>query len=86
MSSKSLNFPSTKCIIYLYINFRQRIATKCSWSIEMQVNVIGSEGCRSVGDALRDLDAKGLIRGHFVLLGADSITNAQLFTILEEHK
>lgn len=52
----------------------------------MTVQVVGSEGCRCLGDALRDIDAKGLIRGHFILLGCDTITNAQLGTILEQHK
>lgn len=66
--------------------FREGIIKKYSWSIKMTVHVVGSEGCRCLGDALRDLDAKGLIRGHFILLGCDTITNAQLGTILEQHK
>lgn len=52
----------------------------------MQVQVVGSEGCRCLGDALRDLDAKGLIRGHFILLGCNTISNAKLDVILEQHK
>lgn len=52
----------------------------------MTVQVVGSEGCRCLGDALRDLDAKGLIRGHFILMGCDTITSAQLGTLLDQHK
>lgn len=52
----------------------------------MTVHVVGSEGCRCLGDALRDLDAKGLIRGHFILMGCDTITNAQLSSVLDQHK
>ncbi|XP_055383131.1 translation initiation factor eIF-2B subunit epsilon isoform X2 [Condylostylus longicornis] len=52
----------------------------------MNVQVIGTEGCRCLGDAIRDLDSKGFIRGHFVLLGANSITNANLKALLEQHK
>lgn len=52
----------------------------------MQVHVVGSEGCRCLGDALRDLDAKGLIRGHFILMPCDTVTTAQLGTVLEQHK
>lgn len=59
---------------------------KSTWSVSMTVQVIGSEGCRCLGDALRDLDAKGLIRGNFILMGADTVSNAQLIPILEEHK
>ncbi|XP_052856281.1 translation initiation factor eIF-2B subunit epsilon isoform X2 [Drosophila gunungcola] len=52
----------------------------------MTVHVIGGEGCRCFGDAMRDLDAKALIRGNFILLGADTVTNADLRPVLEQHK
>ena len=52
----------------------------------MTVHIVSSEGCRCMGDALRDLDAKGLIRGNFILMGADTVSNVQLLPILEEHK
>lgn len=52
----------------------------------MSVQVVGSEGCRCLGDALRDIDAKSLIRGHFLLLSCEAITNANLGEILEWHK
>ena len=48
--------------------------------------MIGGEGCRCFGDAMRDLDAKALIRGNFILLGADTVTNADLRPIFEQHK
>lgn len=66
--------------------FSERIANKCSWSVDMIVHVIGSEGVRCLGDALRDIDAKGLLRGHFILMGCDTVTNANLGTILEQHR
>lgn len=52
----------------------------------MTVHVVGSEGCRCLGDALRDLDAKGLLRGHFILMGGDTVTSAHLGAVLEQHK
>lgn len=52
----------------------------------MSIQVVGSEGCRCLGDALRDLDAKSLIRGHFLLMGCDTVTNAQLSTVFEQHR
>ncbi|XP_055615600.1 translation initiation factor eIF-2B subunit epsilon [Toxorhynchites rutilus septentrionalis] len=58
----------------------------CSWSIGMTVSIVGSEGCRCLGDALRDVDAKGLVRGDFILTGVDTVTNANFAAILEEHK
>lgn len=52
----------------------------------MNVEVIGSEGCRCYGDALRDLDAKGVIRSHFILMRADTVSSAQLKPLLDKHK
>lgn len=51
----------------------------------MTVQIVGSEGCYCLGDALRDLYAKRLLRKHFVLLGADTVTNADLHDILQQH-
>ncbi|KAG4066513.1 hypothetical protein HA402_007149 [Bradysia odoriphaga] len=65
---------------------KQGILEKCSWATQMSVQVIGSEGCRCLGDALRDLDGKSVIRGHFILMGCDAVTNAQLGSIFEKHK
>ncbi|ALC49829.1 eIF2B-epsilon [Drosophila busckii] len=67
-------------------HIKQGIATSASWSFAMTVHVIGGEGCRCFGDAMRDLDAKALIRGNFILLGADTVTNADLRPVLEQHK
>nr|CAD7424066.1 unnamed protein product [Timema monikensis] len=50
------------------------------------VNVIVSEGCRSLGDVMRDLDGKGVIRSDFVLLHGDTVANLQLLPILEYHR
>lgn len=51
----------------------------------MTVQIVGSDGCHSLGDALRDLYAKRLLRKHFILLNADTVTNADLFSILQTH-
>ncbi|XP_037936490.1 translation initiation factor eIF-2B subunit epsilon [Teleopsis dalmanni] len=67
-------------------HIKRGIATLSSWSISMSVQVIGGEGCRCFGDAMRDLDAKALIRGNFILLGADTVTNVDLRPIIEQHK
>lgn len=66
-------------------HINKRIKEKCSWSIKMTVQVVGSEGCLCLGDALRDLYAKQLLRKHFILLGADTVTNANLYNILQTH-
>uniref|UniRef100_W8ANJ4 Translation initiation factor eIF-2B subunit epsilon n=1 Tax=Ceratitis capitata TaxID=7213 RepID=W8ANJ4_CERCA len=67
-------------------HIKNGIASLNSWSVNMTVHVIGGEGCRCFGDAMRDLDAKALIRGNFILLGADVVTNADLRPIFEQHK
>ncbi|KAK9509779.1 hypothetical protein O3M35_007016 [Rhynocoris fuscipes] len=52
----------------------------------MTITVIVSDGCRSLGDALRDLDAKALIRSDFILLTGDIVANLKLLPALEHHK
>uniref|UniRef100_A0A182N7H7 Translation initiation factor eIF2B subunit epsilon n=1 Tax=Anopheles dirus TaxID=7168 RepID=A0A182N7H7_9DIPT len=65
---------------------QQRQEARCTWSINMTVSIISSESCRCIGEALRDLDARNMIRGNVLLLGVDSVTNADLTALLEEHK
>ncbi|XP_061390600.1 translation initiation factor eIF-2B subunit epsilon [Musca vetustissima] len=67
-------------------HIKKGIASLNSWSVNMKVNVIGGEGCRCFGDAMRELDSKALIRGNFVILGADTVTNADFRPIFEQHK
>ncbi|KRT81753.1 hypothetical protein AMK59_5175 [Oryctes borbonicus] len=55
------------------------------WSQTVKVNIIISESCRSFGDCLRDLDAKGLLRGNFVLCEPGVISNVKLLPIIKKH-
>ncbi|XP_023012406.2 eukaryotic translation initiation factor 2B subunit epsilon isoform X1 [Leptinotarsa decemlineata] len=55
------------------------------WTVTMKVNIIASESCHSLGDCLRDLDAKGLLRGDFVLIEPGTISNVQLLPLLKRH-
>ncbi|KAH3688062.1 hypothetical protein WICPIJ_000955 [Wickerhamomyces pijperi] len=41
---------------------------------------------RSVGDAMRDLDNRGLITGDFLLVSGDVVTNIQFDKVMEAHK
>jgi translation initiation factor eIF-2B subunit epsilon len=52
----------------------------------MAITVMVSESCRSLGDAMRDLDAKAVIRGDFILLSGDMVANLNLLPILEHHR
>lgn len=55
------------------------------WSQTTKVNIIISESCRSFGDCLRDLDAKGLLRGNFVLCEPGVVSNIKLLPIIKKH-
>lgn len=70
-----MGFISSKCIL-----------EKDGWTLRMKVNFIVSESCQSFGDCLRDLDAKGLIRGDFVLLEPGTISNIPLLPLIKKHK
>lgn len=50
------------------------------------MNVIVSDTYLSVGDMIRDLDSKALIRSDFVLLDGGVVSNLPLRPILEEHR
>lgn len=56
-----------------------------NWS-RISISFIISEGCRSLGDALRDIDAKGSIRGSFILIRGDAFTNIDLAAALSNHR
>ncbi|CAH2009067.1 unnamed protein product [Acanthoscelides obtectus] len=73
-----------------HVDAVKRHINKCikngeGWTLTMKVNVIVSESCRSFGDCLRDLDAKGLLRGEFVLLEPGTVSNVQLLPLLRKH-
>jgi translation initiation factor eIF-2B subunit epsilon len=45
-----------------------------------------SDGCRSLGDALRDIDTKGCIRDDFILIRGTAFTNIDLRVIMDLHR
>ncbi|KAI4891276.1 hypothetical protein NFI96_016475 [Prochilodus magdalenae] len=50
------------------------------------VHIITSDLYRSLGDVLRDVDAKSLVRSDFVLVYGDVVSNIDLSQALQEHK
>ncbi|XP_078040880.1 eukaryotic translation initiation factor 2B subunit epsilon [Augochlora pura] len=65
-------------LIKAYINKRK-------WP-RIVVSLIISEGCLTLGDALRDIDTKGTIRGNFILIRGDAFINADLMSALNNHR
>ncbi|ODV98275.1 hypothetical protein PACTADRAFT_48064 [Pachysolen tannophilus NRRL Y-2460] len=51
-----------------------------------KINTIMSLESRSVGDAMRDLDNRGLITGDFLLVSGDVVTNIQFDEVLSAHR
>jgi translation initiation factor eIF-2B subunit epsilon len=52
----------------------------------MLVTTILADGCRSIGDVLREMDSRSLTRSDFFLLGCDTIANVDLKKLMKEHK
>uniref|UniRef100_A0A673L6N6 Translation initiation factor eIF2B subunit epsilon n=1 Tax=Sinocyclocheilus rhinocerous TaxID=307959 RepID=A0A673L6N6_9TELE len=50
------------------------------------VHVITSDLYRSLGDVLRDVDAKALVRSDFLLVYGDVVSNIDISQALQEHK
>lgn len=55
------------------------------WS-PFKVATVMSPEARSVGDAMRDLDNRGVITGDFILISGDVITNVEFGKMYEFHK
>ncbi|KAI8372229.1 hypothetical protein EDC96DRAFT_500354 [Choanephora cucurbitarum] len=52
----------------------------------LEVKVVATPECMSVGDALRELDARQLISSDFILTSGELISNIKLDKVLEEHR
>ncbi|XP_072110997.1 translation initiation factor eIF2B subunit epsilon [Mobula birostris] len=50
------------------------------------IHIMSSESYRSLGDVLRDVDAKSLVRSDFILIYGDVVSNINVTKALEEHK
>ncbi|XP_033107936.1 translation initiation factor eIF-2B subunit epsilon-like [Anneissia japonica] len=50
------------------------------------VTTIMSEGCHSLGDAMREIDRKALIRSDFILVNGDVVSSVQLKDALNAHR
>ncbi|CAI9558584.1 unnamed protein product [Staurois parvus] len=50
------------------------------------VHVVTSDLYRSLGDVLRDVDAKSLVRSDFILVTGDVVSNINVEAALEEHR
>ncbi|XP_038156426.1 translation initiation factor eIF-2B subunit epsilon [Cyprinodon tularosa] len=58
----------------------------CRPSSPNTVHIITSELYRSLGDVLRDVDAKSLVRSDFVLVCGDVVSNIDISQALQEHR
>jgi translation initiation factor eIF-2B subunit epsilon len=52
----------------------------------LSIHVVVGRDCVSAGDALREIDARQLIKDDFVLINADVISNMKLDAVLAAHK
>jgi len=66
-----------------------KFCRKSKWSelaSAMTITVMVSETCRSLGDAMRDLDGKAVIRSDFILVSGEMVANLNFLPILEHHR
>ncbi|KAI5636697.1 eIF4-gamma/eIF5/eIF2-epsilon domain-containing protein [Phthorimaea operculella] len=67
-------------------HIKKQTADKAPWCSTMEVQILTSETCQTMGDVMREIDAAGLVRGYFILAGVNSITNINFASMLEQHK
>jgi NDP-sugar pyrophosphorylase family protein len=60
---------------------------KISWSSKLTISLLKFTDCTNIGDALRELDRRNVIKSDpFILMQSDVITNVDLRTVLELHE
>lgn len=64
----------------------RRTSKWCRATSPNKVHVITSDLYRSLGDVLRDVDAKALVRSDFVLVYGDVVSNIDVTQALQEHR
>ncbi len=69
-----------------FILFPHRKSKWSSASSPCKITTITSEGCLSVGDALREIDGQSLIKSDFILVNGDLVSNMNLKALIQEHK
>lgn len=52
----------------------------------VQLSIMMSENCYSLGDAMRDIDSQSLISSDFILVSGDLVSNMKLQQAIVEHK
>ncbi|KAK9768397.1 translation initiation factor eIF-2B epsilon subunit, GEF [Basidiobolus ranarum] len=52
----------------------------------IRVEVVVVQECYSIGDAMRELDAKSIIKNDFILVNGDVVSNIDLTKALEKHR
>ncbi|XP_016904320.1 translation initiation factor eIF-2B subunit epsilon [Apis cerana] len=67
-----------------YVDLIKKYIKHKNWS-KISISLIVSDVCTSLGDALRDIDTKGSIRSHFILIRGDAFINANLTNLLIHH-
>ncbi|KAJ3274956.1 hypothetical protein HDV01_001820 [Terramyces sp. JEL0728] len=55
-------------------------------SVLPTVEIIVSQELRSMGDVLRDMDAKQILQSDFILMSGDVVSNVNLEPLVKEHK
>lgn len=62
--------------------------SKSKWARQespFAVQIVESRDSLSVGDAMREIDARSIIKRDFILLDADVVSNMHLQNVLQQH-
>lgn len=90
-----MSFPATVCVRFCFLKLivlklmnivSDRKSKWCRPSSPNTVHIITSDLYRSLGDVLRDVDAKSLVRSDFILVYGDVVSNIDISRALQEHR
>lgn len=77
---------SSLCLPDVFFFPFSRKSKWCRHTSPNTVRFVTSDLYRSLGDVLRDVDAKSLVRSDFILVTGDVVSNFNISKALEEHK
>lgn len=88
-SLKQLECSPVQEVYVLSSDVKQEIAQHIenNWSkSRLKIKYVHCEGALSMGDFMRELDRKAYIKGDFILMTSDVVSNIDLAKVLQWHK
>jgi hypothetical protein len=72
--------------LFLPVPLSVRLCRASKWPRYFRMTTVEARQCVSVGDALREIDSRHVIKGPFLLLGGDVVSSLHLSHAIQTHR